>query len=452
MTNALIGAIGSVVGAGGQVATNAQNANINRDNLSWQSAEADKSRQFNRQEAQIARQYNSIGAVTNRMLSAGYNPDLMYNLATGLQTGQQANGGMASAPSSIPMDNPLSASIMSNVISGINADIAQQQADNQAKLVDSQSELNKAKANEANKNAGLLQEFINSQPDVRFNIQSSTNLNDKQASLLSNQANYVQKSIDLIDPQIRQLNAYTNLLTAQEMAQSIENMFASRMWEQRLEELKASINHLKSGSALNDSLKSLTDEEKRQLSESFAYKILGMKKYYGNPDDSEQKNIMSYMLDAYDLENRVLRVNAQISEDTKDFIINTNSGALGYIGWSMDNIVKPTVGIMSDFFSRKEMAGMSLFSMGRFGRQPGGFGAGAGAGAGAGGFGPRAGAGGYSPLGRATLATDAQGRTTRINRGAMQKMSTDDINALHSELRSQYGNYRIDKDGNIISR
>lgn len=453
MSDALIGAIGSVVGAGGQIATNAQNANINRSNLAWQSAEADKSRQFNRQEAQIARQYNSIGAVTNRMLSAGYNPDLMYNMATGLQTGQQATGGMASAPSSIPMDNPLSAAIMSNVMSGLSTDVARQSMQTQKDLAESQENLNNAKAEESKKNAGLIEEYISNQPSVRATLDAGVHLSEAQAEQARQNASYIQKSIDEIEPRIEEMRQHTALMSEQEQREFVANLFAWDYWQSTIDKINSEIENLDASSEYARALKSLTDTQRNQLIQSFAYELLGLRAQYGDPnfngsplDDKAPESIIKAYWKQIDTGNISLGVNARIDEDTESFNSTSHSGPMGWLGWTFQNIVGPLSNIAFMF--------MLLRSGGR------GFG-GIGKGSKGNGINNPSGVTGNAKfvpgLNAKQMSAVAHfdsksGQIFKLDMNKVRQLDVKDRNNLYKALYDQYPNgFRVDvKTGNVI--
>lgn len=245
-------AIAGLFGLGGNIFQASQANKWNQKLLDAQIAENQKNRDFNKSEAEIARnfqadfaremfdktnKYNSISNQVAQLREAGLNPALAYS-------------GNSFAPGSMPNVSPTSATTSGGLstsqyattdmvgpalaiarqqaeIDNIEADTRQKSA--QSSILESDASFRDAW------NAGLLD-----LQGVQVNLgESQKKVNDEQASKLRVDAQYVQKQIDALNKQIQLFDVQIESGNLDNIGKRIDNYFKTPQYEALIDNIKA---------------------------------------------------------------------------------------------------------------------------------------------------------------------------------------------------------------------
>lgn len=246
--------LGTTLGAaGGLFSSFFSNRSINKQ-IKAQQRENELNRQFNSAEAQKSRDfaslmfdrenaYNDPKSVIQRLQTAGINPALAYGSfadSSSISSNAAASSSGSITPS--PLDS-------SGIVSAGRSYLDSRLVEAQSRLANSEAAKNEAETPWIDKmqDAKLQKIFTSIGVDV-----SSMRLNDAQGNQLYASAENLRKQIDLFDSQIGVNKADAALKASTEEYQSILNKYADESQRLKIAETKASIKHLFSWANLND--------------------------------------------------------------------------------------------------------------------------------------------------------------------------------------------------------
>ena len=286
----LASGLGSLFGKGGSMSQEdimKWQESMMQKQFDFQSAEAQKSRDFSAQQADIARKWDSIGSQVSRALAAGINPNYLaagssYGQASSPSpTGAMASGGV-SIPSAPPMQGAEKFNLIANGLASLaNARQSDANTDRTRQLLG--AELRKLISE------GNLNEVL-----VRVNKVVADNLPKKydkefaklqaETDLLIKQGNLTEKQIDNLIEEWRQLCYKTEVM----------QIFGDDFWKQFkslvLQEKGAKIQNLQADTALKGE-QAITEGSKRAVNSALI-------DYYGSQeklnDSMRQLNDLSY--------------------------------------------------------------------------------------------------------------------------------------------------------------
>lgn len=280
--------------------------------------------QWNRENA-----YNSPLAQMQRLAAAGINPALAYT--NGLMNEAAASPQMQASQGEAPQVDTSGLFSLSGQLAGI----AQQQ-----QLVESQANLNNAKANEIEQKL----------PEEIANLQQSRENMQKQIDEMN-------AHIELLQSQVREMDASAQLKLAQKSNIEFQQTMATKEFELKCKEVMASIHKMKADAHFAESAALLNENRLREDVMTFGYRLLGFD--LANQKVMSECRLTQQMIvnSEYDgallgvkLEGEKLKLD-QTWFDTYGARVARNSGSLGapgraFIG-TLQLITNPIRGIVS---------------------------------------------------------------------------------------------------------
>lgn len=227
-------------------AFNAEQAGINRGFLS---AEAEKDRQFQWKSEMNAREFNSPAAQMARLRNAGINPYLAEGISTGEGSslaGSNVAGGSAASSATPPQRHGLDYS--SVIAGGIQSYAQMKQAENQTKLMDSQSELYSKQAigydiqNQYAHSKALMELLQN-----RANIELTMKSGEEKNRLLALYDLQIKKFNATFNDEVEGVKLRNNLVEAQTSAQNAAAELSKhgiKLQESQIAQLSAEIDKI----------------------------------------------------------------------------------------------------------------------------------------------------------------------------------------------------------------